>query len=618
MGEIVKKRVIQSLENLYGRGLYNNENVMLSSTHSHSGPGGYLQQTLYELSVQGWIEETTGPMVQGIVNAITRAHDNIQSGELDLSVAELLDTNINRSPASYLLNPLKERQQYEHNVDKNMTVLGFRGQKDEQLGLISWFAVHGVSVNSTNHLVNGDNKGYAAYLTDQVMNPPGTLSGKGKFVAAFAQSNEGDVSPNTLGSFCTGTNISCDGSKNDTCPKGSSCIGRGPGWETSDYESNRIIGQQQSDKAIEMYKKKGTPLQGIIDSRSKVFDMTKVVINGTTHPCPPAMGFAFAAGTTDGPALNSLGFYQNMTHGTPLWNIIKDVVRTPTKEQKDCQAPKPILLDTGEINIPYPWQPSILEIQLFRIGDVYIASTPSELTTMSGRRLRRSIKTRLESHGLQVRDVIYSGPANGYASYCATFEEYQEQRYEGASTPYGPYTLDGYIETFYELVDALATGSPVSSLEMPDYTKHPIKLYPHDFADHPILFHKFGDLLTDMNTTTTYHSGQTVSAVFVAGNPRNNVMQDNTYLTVERLESQQQQQQNETWTVIRTDNDWDTRFRWQYTSKVLGMSKATIEWDINDNVKAGTYRLGYFGHHRNTFSKQILPHQGYSSLFVVD
>lgn len=68
---------------------------------------------------------------------------------------------------------------------------------------------------------------------------------------------------------------------------------RGPGWETSDYESNRIIGQQQSDMALELYKTKGAPLTGVIDSRSKIFDMTTIIVNGTNHLCPPAMGFAF-------------------------------------------------------------------------------------------------------------------------------------------------------------------------------------------------------------------------------------------------------------------------------------------------------------------------------------
>jgi neutral ceramidase len=50
--------------------------------------------------------------------------------------------------------------------------------------------------------------------------------GHGKFVAAFAQSNEGDVSPNTLGAFCTGTDTPCDGTRDSKCPNGGKCIGR--------------------------------------------------------------------------------------------------------------------------------------------------------------------------------------------------------------------------------------------------------------------------------------------------------------------------------------------------------------------------------------------------------
>jgi hypothetical protein len=42
--------------------------------------------------------------------------------------------------------------------------------------------------------------------------------------------------------------------------------------------------------------------------------------------------------------------------------------------------------------------------------------------------------------------VAISGLTNTYASYVTTWEEYQVQRYEGASTLYGPHTLDAYIQ----------------------------------------------------------------------------------------------------------------------------------------------------------------------------
>ena len=42
--------------------------------------------------------------------------------------------------------------------------------------------------------------------------------------------------------------------------------------------------------------------------------------------------------------------------------------------------------------------------------------------------------------------VVIAGLANTYSSYIATFEEYGVQRYEGASTIFGPHTLDAYIQ----------------------------------------------------------------------------------------------------------------------------------------------------------------------------
>jgi Neutral/alkaline non-lysosomal ceramidase, N-terminal len=47
--------------------------------------------------------------------------------------------------------------------------------------------------------------------------------------------------------------------------------------------------------------------------------------------------------------------------------------------------------------------------------------------------------------GQDVHPVI-AGLTNTYSSYITTFEEYGVQRYEGASTLYGPHTLDAYIQ----------------------------------------------------------------------------------------------------------------------------------------------------------------------------
>ena len=52
--------------------------------------------------------------------------------------------------------------------------------------------------------------------------------------------------------------------------------------------------------------------------------------------------------------------------------------------------------------------------------------------------------------------AVIAGLSNTYADYIATYEEYQVQRYEGASTIYGPHTLQAYIQHFTGLAQAMA------------------------------------------------------------------------------------------------------------------------------------------------------------------
>ena len=97
-----------------------------------------------------------------------------------------------------------------NDTDNEMLVLKMVDNEGNGIGMIDWFAVHCTSMNNTNPLISGDNKGYASYLMEQAMSPPGTLPGKADFLAAFAQSNEGDVSPNTKGPHCQDTGLPCD------------------------------------------------------------------------------------------------------------------------------------------------------------------------------------------------------------------------------------------------------------------------------------------------------------------------------------------------------------------------------------------------------------------------
>ena len=79
---------------------------------------------------------------------------------------------------------------------------------------------------------------------------------------------------------------------------------------------------------------------------------------------------------------------------------MRDFLSEPTQEEIRCQAPKPILLNTGDIDKPYEWDPETVAIQILRVGNVFILSVPAELTTMAGRRLRNQVEEIVRGSGI--------------------------------------------------------------------------------------------------------------------------------------------------------------------------------------------------------------------------
>ncbi|ORX89074.1 Neutral/alkaline nonlysosomal ceramidase [Basidiobolus meristosporus CBS 931.73] len=609
ISQVVRRRVIEALKQLYGD-LYNDNNVALTGTHTHSGPGGWHQYVLYQFTNLGFIEDATRPVVNGIVNSIQRAHENMTPGFITTSAGDVENGNINRSPWAYDQNPQSERARYKHNTDQEMRLVKFTNEAGEPLGILNWYAVHCTSMNNENLLISGDNKGYAAYAFEREMNGDDILPGTGKFVAGFAQSNMGDVSPNTQGPRCLDSGLPCD-YKTSTCNgKNELCVARGPGYETGgDVESTRIIGSYQYETAKRLMNEAKEYVKGPVDFRHQFVDLTKVEVklgNSTTKRlCKPAMGYSFAAGTTDGPG--EFDFTQgdsNVSH--PFWDVVRAFITKPSEELKECQSPKPVLLATGEIKLPYMWQPRVVDIQILRVGQLVIAVVPGEFTTMSGRRLREAIgQVFAETSDLKNPIVVLAGPSNTYSSYVTTPEEYSAQRYEGASTIYGPNTLDGYIQLYKEVAAAMIQGKPVVSLiSTPDLTRNAINLQTGVVLDTAPIGKKFGDVLKDAQAT--YKIGDTVSVAFVGGHPKNKVALEETFLTVEM-------QTSDDWKVVRNDGDWCTKFQWKRQG--IAESNVTIQWQIEPNVKPGIYRIGYFGANK-AFGK-ISSHSGYSSTFQI-
>ena len=67
---------------------------------------------------------------------------------------------------------------YSSNVDTKLVQLNFHNEENEAIGILNWFAVHPTSMDNTNSLVSGDNKGAASIIMEKRINGAGTVVGK--------------------------------------------------------------------------------------------------------------------------------------------------------------------------------------------------------------------------------------------------------------------------------------------------------------------------------------------------------------------------------------------------------------------------------------------------------
>lgn len=295
----------------------------------------------------------------------------------------------------------------------------------------------------------------------------------------------------------------------------------------------------------------GRELSGNVGSIHQFIDITTATgtynnpLTGrvdNTRGCRGAMGHSFAAGTTDGPG--GFNFTQGDTSGNPMWDAVTNFLSPPTADDIACHSPKPILLMPGGASRPYQWVPRILPTQIFTIGDAVLVSLPGEFTTMAGRRVRSLIQTNFGSQ----RQVILSGLTNIYSSYVVTPEEYLVQRYEGASTLYGPHTLPLLLDQFNRLMTALVTGQTVAAGPTPPDERSSQMTFLTPVINDDSGSFAFGHCLVQPNPT--HRRGEQVFASFVSGSPRNNLNTGSSFFFVE------QQQPSGLWNTIATDANW--------------------------------------------------------------
>ncbi|WP_328394028.1 neutral/alkaline ceramidase [Nocardia sp. NBC_00416] len=577
----ITQEVLRRLAERFGD-TYTESNVMLTATHTHCGPGGYSHHRLYNSSI-GFRPKTFAAIVDGIVEAAEQAHEDLAPGTLRLIHGELREASVNRSRAAFDRNPQEDKEFFPDAIDPQTTVLRI-DREGESVGAINWFATHGTSMTNRNTLISGDNKGYAAYHWERVVEGVDYLADPDPdFVAAFAQTNAGDMSPNLDGRPGHG-------------PTGDEC------------ENTRILGLRQYEAAAKLAAGYMPRMAGSIDHRFVHVDLSAVTVSAeftgderehrTGRPAGGAAAFAGAG--YDGPT-----HWKTFREGrNPGWDVLSRWAYRFAPALRDAQAPKAIVAPGGLLNRFGPYVQEIVPVQLFQVGELYLLGIPGEVTITAGLRLRRTVAAAL---GAEVANVLVAGYSNAYIHYVTTPEEYDAQHYEGASTLFGRWELPALQQIAAKLATAMQDGSAVpSDITAPDLAalQRPAETAPQ--PDFPPVGHHFGDVLTE--PASAYRAGERVAVEFAGAHPNHDLHRGSTYLMVQRRDEQR-------WRTIAGDGDWATTFSW--SPGPASSSRVTIVWHSPLDATPGSYRIRYFGDAVNLGGDRV-PISGTSPEFRID
>lgn len=468
---------------------YTEHTVMLTSQHTHSGPSGFSHHIALNMSTPGYSKVVYEHLVKGFVAAIVEATKSAVPATAKLAEGRFAlhePVAFNRSLTAYNLNPDVEKLPLAHKAagtDRTMTLLRFDDLDGQPIATVNWFASHCTSVHSENRRLHPDNKGEAAVQLEERLRAE---TGR-DVVCLFAQEAAGDVTPNFRPAWRRQKTI---------------------GLSDDDYESARLHGEMQANKAYDLWKAAAaTPaIEGPVDGRLQYGDIAWMDLppefadgKAGVQTGPACFGLAMMEGTDEGPGpflrgrpvrkfstklvgrgVHMLGRVKHRRGTVPL--VPPHLVNNLNQGPKFIFFPaglgpkgrsfyffnqqNPILPDAvdwfvasiravhkrGGIN-DGSWVEHIMPVQLLRLGPVVIAGMSGEATTVAGRRVRRQVLAALAALGIE--RVIVAPYANSYSGYCVTPEEYQQQNYEGGHTLFGPYTLGAYQALFARAAAAL-------------------------------------------------------------------------------------------------------------------------------------------------------------------
>ena len=488
----IRSRVVENLRTQLGD-QFKEEQLVLMATHTHSGPGGCAYEALYNMPTPGFVPEHLELVVDAVEKSVLSALKDYLPTEIRISTVDIpeeIPVAWNRSIHAYNRNfdtTFVDEDQTHLALTRQMQVLGL--YRDGILhSLMSLFGVHATCLGNTLDAHDGDNKGYAAQLTEDALKETGVIEP----VCIFAQATAGDVSPHFHGKNQVKLRKRIKGEL--------------------EYQYAQKNGQFQSDYALLALESKASKiLQNYkIKAVLEYVDLANVNVSPefvrglpnaqTSSACH---GTAFIAGTpVDGVGaarplimmmnllserfkknkLNSKdpaerSYYQNLYAAQGPKNIIFEAGQHRILGKKLGQLPKFLDPLIGEMNAQFKagaihkseLVPHVVPFQILQIGELTLVCAPGEFTTTAGKRVMKTVDKYLNQ--ISENEVWFASYCNDYMGYVTTYEEYQVQAYEGGHTLFGQWTLAACQMHFKKLaleIQKSKNNQQISQLRPPE------------------------------------------------------------------------------------------------------------------------------------------------------
>ncbi len=159
--QAVHDAVLAKLAARFGS-LYTEKNVMLTAVHSHAACGGASQDYAYSLATLGFQPQVFDAEVDGVVEAIVAAHDNLAAGTVAYGRSELKDASVNRRGRPSIGTRKATKTTTRSASTPRCACSDQPGRRQRRRHRLVPYPRR--VADHKNHLISGDNKGAAAYF----------------------------------------------------------------------------------------------------------------------------------------------------------------------------------------------------------------------------------------------------------------------------------------------------------------------------------------------------------------------------------------------------------------------------------------------------------------------